>query len=90
MENYDNAYLESLVEEDRVHSAVYTDPDIFKLEMERIWGKAWIYVGHESQVKEVGDFYATEIATQPVVMTGTLIMRFTFCLTAVPIRGRRL
>jgi benzoate/toluate 1,2-dioxygenase alpha subunit len=68
MKDYGNAYLESLVEKDRVHQTVYTDPEIFKLEMERIWGNAWIYVGHESQVKAVGDYYATEIATQPVVM----------------------
>ena len=65
---YDNSYLNSLVEKDRVHRSVYTDPKIFNLEMERIWGKAWIYVGHESQVEAVGDYYTTEIATQPVVM----------------------
>ena len=68
MQSYDNSYLASLVEKDRVHRSVYTNPEIFDLEMERIWGRSWIYVGHESQVKSIGDFYATEIATQPVVM----------------------
>ena len=68
MQDYDNSYLDSLVEKDRVHRSLYTDPKIFDLEMERIWGKSWIYVGHESQVKSVGDYFATEIATQPVIM----------------------
>ncbi|MGD9799488.1 MAG: aromatic ring-hydroxylating dioxygenase subunit alpha [Parvularculaceae bacterium] len=59
----------SLVEPDRVHRSVYTDPRVFDLEMERIWHRTWIYVGHESQVKEPGQYYATSIGKQPVLLT---------------------
>jgi len=59
----------SLVEPDRVHRKVYTDPAVFDLEMERIWHRTWIYVGHESQVKEPGAYYATSIGKQPVILT---------------------
>ena len=52
----------------RVHRQIYTDPAIFELEMERIFGAAWIYVGHESQVKNPGDYFATQIGRKPVVM----------------------
>lgn len=69
MSNYDDTYLAGLVKDDAVHRSVYTDPEIFALEMERIWGRAWIYVGHDSQVKEAGDYFATSIGTQPVIMT---------------------
>ena len=68
MNTYSNEYLASLIREDSVHRDVYTDPRIFKLEMQRIWGKAWIYVGHESQVKNPGDYFATSIAGQSVFM----------------------
>ena len=64
----DRPPLEELVQPGRVHRSVYTDPDIFELEMQRIWGEAWIYVGHESQVSEPGDFFTTSIARQPVFM----------------------
>ena len=30
--------------------------------MEHIFGKAWIYIGHESQVKNPGDYFATQSA----------------------------
>ena len=52
-----------------VHRQLYTDPAIFELEMARIFGTAWIYIGHESQVKKPGDYFATQIGRRPVVMT---------------------
>ena len=67
--HYTNEDLAALVQPDKVHRDVYTDPEIFKLEMERIWGRSWIYVGHESQVKNPGDYFATSIGTQNVIMT---------------------
>src|ERR1700751_2234280 len=51
--------LAQLIEPGRVHRRVYTDPAIFELEMARIFGAAWIYVGHESQVKNPGDYFCT-------------------------------
>ena len=53
---YTNEELAQLVEPTRLHRKIYTDPDIFELEMERIWGSAWIFIGHESQVPDPGDF----------------------------------
>ncbi len=69
MTHYTNEQLAGLIREDSVHRNVYTDPDIFDLEMERIWNKAWIYVGHDSQVKQQGDYFATSIGRQSVIMT---------------------
>lgn len=60
--------LGSLVEDDRVHRDVYTSPEIFQLEMERLWSRTWIYVGHASQVPNAGDFITVDIAAQPILM----------------------
>ncbi len=60
--------LRRLVEDDRVHRDVYTSAEIFQLEMERLWSRPWIYVGHESQVPNPGDFISVDIAAQPVLM----------------------
>ena len=60
--------LAELVEPDRVHRQVYTDADIFRLEMERIHERVWIYCGHESQVPKAGDYCAVQIGRQPMLM----------------------
>jgi phenylpropionate dioxygenase-like ring-hydroxylating dioxygenase large terminal subunit len=60
--------LEGLVEPDRVHRDVYTDPEVFELEMERLWSRTWIYVGHASQVPQPGDYITLDLAAQPVIM----------------------
>ena len=60
--------LSRLVRPGRVHRQIYTDPAIFELELERIFGTAWIYIGHESQVKNPGDYFATRIGRKPVVL----------------------
>ena len=61
--------IAKLIEPGRVHRRVYTDPDIFEFEMERIFGRAWLFVGHMSQVPQAGDFVTTELGRQPVIMT---------------------
>ena len=68
MSQNDQIDLSELIQPGRVHRRLYTDPEIFESELERIFGRAWIYVGHDSQVPEPGDFYSTRIGHQPVVM----------------------
>ena len=68
MSRYSAAELRRLVEPGRVHRSLYTDPEIFALEMERIFARTWVYVGHESQVKRPGDYIATTIAQKPLLM----------------------
>ncbi|MBT5049449.1 MAG: Rieske 2Fe-2S domain-containing protein [Rhodospirillaceae bacterium] len=52
----------------RVDRSVYTDAEIFDKEIERLFENGWVYLCHESQVKDAGCFYATEIGRQPVVV----------------------
>ncbi|HEY7662313.1 MAG TPA: Rieske 2Fe-2S domain-containing protein [Xanthobacteraceae bacterium] len=60
--------IRALVRPGRVHRRAYTDPEIFELELNRIFGSAWIYVGHESQIKQPGDFVATRIGRKPLLL----------------------
>ncbi len=64
----DPGALQALVEADRVHRDVYIDAEVFQLEMERLWARTWIYVGHESQVPQPGDYITADIAAKPVIV----------------------
>jgi nitrite reductase/ring-hydroxylating ferredoxin subunit len=61
----------ALVQEDRLHRRIYTDPAIFELEMRRIFGRTWVYVGHESEVPQPGSFVTSSIGRQPVILSRT-------------------
>lgn len=61
--------LDDLVREDRVAGRIYTDPEIFELEMEKIFHRSWLFVAHETQVAEPGDYFTTWIGKQPVIVT---------------------
>src|SRR5262245_66558839 len=50
----------------------YTSPVWYEREVERIFRKAWNYVGHESQVPKPGDYFTVDIAGIPlIVIRGT-------------------
>ena len=60
--------LRALVREQEVHRDVYVSEEVFQLEMEHMFPNSWVYVGHDSQVPNAGDYYGTTIGTQPILM----------------------
>ena len=57
-----------LVQGDRVHRRIYTDPAVFDAEMERIYGRTWVFFGHESEVPHPGDFKTDTLVKRPIIM----------------------
>ena len=64
----DEVQLSELVQPTRLHKDIYISPDVFELEMERIWDNAWVYIGHDSQVPKAGDYITLNYGRMPVVM----------------------
>ncbi|MEO8136712.1 MAG: Rieske 2Fe-2S domain-containing protein, partial [Betaproteobacteria bacterium] len=82
--------VRGMVEPDRVHRSVYSDPAIFDLEMTRIFERVWIYCGHESQVKNPGDYYTVQIGRQPMIMVRGADGRVNVLYNRCPHRGTML
>jgi phenylpropionate dioxygenase-like ring-hydroxylating dioxygenase large terminal subunit len=58
-----------LVQADRVHGSAYTSPEVFELELQRVFTVGWVFVAHESEIREPGDYVTRRIGRQPVIVS---------------------
>lgn len=73
-----------------LNQAFYSDPDIFERELERIFFKSWLYVGHVSQIPAVGDYFLYEIAGESVIVVRSDAERVGALLNVCRHRGSRI
>ena len=59
-----------LVNEDAslVSRRCWSDPAVYELEKKGIFGKAWLFLGHESQIPQPGDFVQAFMCETPVIL----------------------
>src|SRR5437773_9331488 len=62
--------LTSLVDVERglVSRRIFAEQEIYELELERIFARAWLYVGHEHQIPNPGDYVAANMGEDPVII----------------------
>ncbi len=60
---------DTLVQDDRIHGHVYLRLDIFEEEIDNIFHRGWVYVGHASEIPAAGDYRLARIGRQSVIMT---------------------
>ncbi|MFL9954069.1 Rieske 2Fe-2S domain-containing protein [Paraburkholderia nemoris] len=53
----------------RCRRDIFTNADLFELEMKHIFESNWVYLAHESQIPDNNDYYTTWIGRQPIVIT---------------------
>ncbi|HJU10603.1 MAG TPA: Rieske 2Fe-2S domain-containing protein, partial [Candidatus Binataceae bacterium] len=58
----------TLIKRDRIHTSLYSDPDVLTDEFERIFHRGWVYVGHAGEIPNPGDFRLKKIGRHPVIM----------------------
>ena len=49
-------------------AGIFNDPGLFELERERVFARSWIYLAHESEVPEPGDYVVRYIVDDPFVV----------------------
>lgn len=51
----------------QLNRSVLVDPGILQAEQTRIFDRCWIYLGHESEIAEPGDFRTRNVAGRPIL-----------------------
>ena len=49
-------------------TSIYTSPDFFTFEKERLFPESWVGIGFESDVPEIGDAVPMEVGGLPLVL----------------------
>jgi glycine betaine catabolism A len=47
----------------------YTDPDLFREELERFYCQTWICAGRTGQIPRPGDYFLRHIAGESIIVT---------------------
>jgi phenylpropionate dioxygenase-like ring-hydroxylating dioxygenase large terminal subunit len=66
---------------------VLTDPEIYDLEIEKIFARTWHFLGHESELKEPGSYVTRWIAHDPILLVKTVSGEFKAYLNSCTHRG---
>lgn len=76
-----------LIQPGMVHGSLYRDEAIYREELEKIWFRTWVYVGHQSEVSRTNDFVAKSIGPMPVLLVRDLNGEIQLLLNRCPHRG---
>jgi len=87
------AKLDNIVVEDpergifRARRDMFTDPDLFELEMKYIFEGNWIFLAHETQLPNNNDYLTMFMGRQPIIVSRTRNGELTAVLNACAHRG---
>jgi phenylpropionate dioxygenase-like ring-hydroxylating dioxygenase large terminal subunit len=76
-------------EKREVSMRVLSDPEIFDIEMERIFARVWQPVAHESEIPEAGDYVTRFLGRDSVIVSRTRSGEIAVMLNSCTHRGMR-
>ena len=86
------AEMAGLVDGERglISRRIFIEPGIYEQELERVFARCWLFLCHESQVPQPGDFFTTYMAEDPVLVVRDSAGQVHAFLNVCRHRGNRL
>lgn len=72
-----------------IDRSLFIDPDIYEEELHRIFGRAWNFVAHESQLKKPGDFLTMYVGEDAVIVSRAADKSIRVFTNSCPHRGNK-
>lgn len=72
-----------------VSRELFVDRDIFEAELERIFARGWLLVGHESLIPRPNDYFVSRMGKDSVILTRNAQGEVLVLLNSCPHRGMR-
>ena len=65
-----NIPIRDIVNDDAslISRRAWSDPHVYELEKKGIFGKAWLFLGHETQIPNAGDFVQAYMCETPIIL----------------------
>jgi phenylpropionate dioxygenase-like ring-hydroxylating dioxygenase large terminal subunit len=68
---------------------IFVSESLYQEEKERIFTRAWLYVGHESQIRNPGDFFVSKMGEESVILARDVDGKVHVFLNSCAHRGMR-
>ncbi len=76
-------------ERGQVPAAIFSNPDVYRLEMDRIFSRCWMFVAHTSEIPAPGDYVTRYMGEQPAIVARDEDGRVRVLLNVCRHRGMR-
>ncbi|MCY4499683.1 MAG: Rieske 2Fe-2S domain-containing protein, partial [Rhodospirillaceae bacterium] len=77
------------VDDGLISRRIFVDPDIYRIELENIFAKCWLFLAHESQIPSPGDYTTNYMGEDPVLIWRGLDGKVRAFLNSCRHRGMR-
>src|SRR5713226_1147341 len=72
-----------------VSRAIFSDEEIYRHELERIFGRCWLFLGHETMIPKVGDYLTNYMGEDSIIIARDLQGKVRAFLNTCPHRGNK-
>ena len=80
----DLAAVVSDVRQGMIPAHIYGDPEIFALERDRLFARSWVFLAHESEIPDPGDYVVRRVLADSFIVardeSGVVRVMFNMCL----------